>query len=295
MSVSRVFVVIGCILLVTSCQPIPRPFQPDDKSDIGFSEFGIADKLVVFVAGIDDVPAGIDQAISDTLAEKLRRAGVIASTTTANSGSYLLTCEAEETRSGAVTLAWRLIDAEGVVVGLVDQYTTAHRRDWLRADPNLVDAIASEAAPRIAAIVYDHDPSMIARGTPGLLRPVHVVPVIGAPGDGNQTVTKALRNALKRAGVIVTDQPQAFGITVIGEIRRTPRGEADEITVRWRVETVDGAELGSISQGNFVPSGSLDGPWGNVAVAVAQGGAEGVVQILSEIGAPAAARDSDQP
>lgn len=283
------------VLGMVACQPIPRPFQPDDKSAMDFSEFGIADKLVVFVAGIDDAPAGIDYAVSEALADRLRGSGVIASTETANSGSYILICETQEERSGAVTLAWRLIDADGLVVGLVDQYTTAHRRDWLRSDPALVKSIVEEAAPRIAAIVTDHDPSMIARGTPGLLRPVHVAPVTGAPGDGNKSVTKALRNALKRNGVIVADQPQALGVSVIGEINRTPRGEADEIAVRWRVVTAEGAELGSVSQGNFVEAGSLDGPWGTVALAVAEGGADGVIQILSEIGAPASGSGSRRP
>ena len=151
----------------------------------------------------------------------------------------------------------------------------------------------AEAAPRIAAIVADHDPSMIARGTPGLLRPVHVARVTGAPGDGNKSVTKALRNALRRSGVTVSNEPEVLGVSVLGQVIRTPRGEADEIAIRWRVVSAEGAELGSISQGNFVPTGALDGPWGNIALAVAQGGAEGVVQILSEIGAPAPTRSAN--
>ncbi len=281
------------LLWLAACQPVPRPFQPDDKTAIDFSDFGIADKLVVFVAGIDDAPPELDRAVSTALAEKLRNQGVVASTASANSGSFLLICDTKANRSGAITLSWRLIDADGLVIGLVDQYTAAHRRDWLRADPALVQAIVAEAAPRIAAIVADHDPSMIARGTPGLLRPVHVAPVTGAPGDGNKSVTKALRNALRRSGIAVIDEPEGLGVSVFGVVNRRPRGEADEITVRWRVVTLEGAELGSINQGNFVPTGALDGPWGNVAVAVAQGGAEGVVQILSEIGAPAPQRDAD--
>jgi len=283
------------LLWVAACQPLPRPFQPDEKAALDFANFGIADKLVVFVDGIDEVPPDADRAISSALAESLRDRGVVASTATANRGSFLLICDARSNRSGAITLAWRLIDADGLVIGLVDQYTTAHKRDWLSADPGMVQAIVAEAAPRIAAIVIDHDPSMVARATPGLLRPVHVAPVRGAPGDGDKSVTKALRNALKRSGVTVTDRPQELGVSVFGEISRTPRDEADEIAVRWRVVTMDGAELGSISQGNFVPTGALDGPWGNIALAVAQGGAEGVIQILSEIGAPAPSPKPDQP
>jgi hypothetical protein len=288
---SRFFCVLS--VLLASCQPLPRPFQPDDKAIADFAAFGIADKLVVFVAGIDDAPVALDRAVSDALAERLRRQGIVASTASANRGSLLLICTARATETGNIKLAWRLIDADGLVIGLVDQYTTATTRDWLQGEPILVEAIVAEAAPRIAAIVGDHDPSMIARGTPGLLRPVHVDSVTGAPGDGDKSLTKALRNALRRAGLTVADQPEALGVSVFGTVERTPLGEADEIAVRWRVVSPEGAELGSISQGNFVPTGSLDGPWGNIALAVAQGGAEGVIQILSEIGAPAPDREEN--
>ena len=79
---------LACMIVLglAACQPVPRPFQPADKSTLDFSNFGIADKLVVFVAGVDGAPPEIDRAISTTLAKNLRDRGVVASTASANPG-----------------------------------------------------------------------------------------------------------------------------------------------------------------------------------------------------------------
>ena len=81
------------------------------------------------------------------------------------------------------------------------------------------------------------------------------------------------------------DQAPAYR-NLVNRVEATVKREADEIAVRWRVTTPEGSELGSISQASFVPAGALDGSWGTTSLAVAQGGAEGVIQILSEFGAP---------
>ena len=275
----------ACVVL-TNCQPIPRIFQPDDKSRADFSDFAIADKLGVFVAGIDNAPPGLDQGLVAALVDRLQARDIAASATSANRGSYLLTCEAQLTEPRSVTLFWRLIDAEGLVVGMVDQKSALDINAWAAGDPALVERIVGEAAPRLAAIIGDHDPAMLARATPGLLRAVYVAPVRGAPGDGNEALTNAMRRTLKAANLAISPDPPSIEINVRGDVSTVAGDAFEEVTIRWRVVDASGAELGVVSQSNQVPAGSLDGAWGPIAMAVAQGGAEGVIRILSEIGAP---------
>ena len=280
-------IVVAAIAVLSACQPVPRIFQPDQKAGLEFADFAIADKLVVFVAGIDNAPAAIDRALVAALVERLQAHDIAASATTANRGSYLLTCDAHWDSADTVTLAWRLIDAEGLVVGLVDQRSAVDKAAWAGGEPALVAAIVAEAAPRLAAIIGDHDPAMLAGATPGLLRAVYVRPVRGAPGDGNTTLTQAMRAVLKAANLSLSPDPPKQGIHVRGDVSVVPHDAFEQVIIRWRVVDTAGVELGVVSQSNQVAAGALDGPWGAIALAVAQGGAEGVIRILSEIGAPA--------
>jgi len=278
--------VFATIAVLGACQPVPRIFQPDQKATLEFADFAMADKRVVFVAGIDNAPPAIDRALVAALVERLQAHDIAASATTANRGSYILTCDAHWDSAETVTLAWRLIDAEGLVVGLVDQRSTADPRAWAGSEPALVVAIVDEAAPRLAAIIGDHDPAVLAGATPGLLRAVYVRPVRGAPGDGNAALTQAMRAVLKTANLSLSPEPPRHGIHVRGDVSVVTRNAFEQVTIRWRVVDTAGAELGVVSQSNQIAAGSLDGAWGPIAMAVAQGGAEGVIRILSEIGAP---------
>jgi len=282
------FIVVAAIAVLGACQPVPRIFQPDQKAALEFADFAMADKRVVFVAGIDNAPAALDGALIAALVERLQAHDIAASATTANRGSYLLTCDAHWDNAETVTLAWRLIDADGLVVGLVDQRSAVDRRAWAGGEPALIAAIVDEAAPRLAAIIGDHDPAMLAGATPGLLRAIYVRPVRGAPGDGNATLTQAMRAVLKAADLSLSPAPPKHGIHVRGDVSVVPRNAFEQVTIRWRVVDTAGVELGVVSQSNQVAAGALDGAWGEIAMAVARGGAEGVIRILSEIGAPAA-------
>ena len=88
---------------------------------------------------------------------------------------------------------------------------------------------------------------------------------------------QALEQALgARAGVFV--EPIA-GIPLADSERH------QSVTVDWTVLAPDGARIGTVSQSNAVPAGSLDGAWGPVARAVAENGAQGIVAMLRRIGA----------
>ena len=52
------------------------------------------------------------------------------------------------------------------------------------------------------------------------------------------------------------------------------------ITIDWSVTDPSGKKLGTVSQKNEVPQGSLDGSWGKTADAAAAAAAQGIVKLL---------------
>jgi len=267
-----VWLVVGFTL--AACQPVPRPFLPGDKA-VDVTGIAIADKLGVFVAGIDDAPAAMNAALSAALVARLHARGIPASTTGANRGSYLLQCDAE-VRDGAVALHWQLIAADGEIAGLFDQIEAARPAAWHAGAPDLALLIAQHAAPRIDALLRDAAPVAVAPSLPRVV----VRPVDGAPGDGRLALRRAMERALTRRAVPVVADGAENALMVLGSVHVSEAGRGQWVEVRWTVMAPDGAELGVVSQSNTVPPGALDGPWGELAEAVADGGADGVRALL---------------
>ena len=273
------------VAFLAACQPVPRPFLPDDKA-VDVTGIVIADKLGVFVAGIDDAPAAMNAALSAALVARLHARGIPASTTSANRGSYLLECAAE-VRDGAVALHWQLIAGDGEIAGLFDQVEAATPAAWRAGAPDLARIIAERAAPRIDALLRDAAPVAVAASLPRVV----VRPVDGAPGDGRLALRRAMERALTRRAVPVVADDAADdadgALMVLGSVRVSEAERGQWVEIRWAVIGPDGAELGVVSQSNTVPPGALDGPWGELAEAVADGGADGVRALL-EAAAPGA-------
>ena len=54
------------------------------------------------------------------------------------------------------------------------------------------------------------------------------------------------------------------------------------ITIDWNVSDPAGKKLGTVSQKNDVPQGSLDGAWGKTADAAAAAAAQGIIKLLPQ-------------
>lgn len=110
-----------------------------------------------------------------------------------------------------------------------------------------------------------------------------VVPsVVGAPGDGSQSLATAMRNELMRNGI----KPSAPGTTAYRVEGRVQMGSANAgkqpIKIDWIVRDPQGANLGTVSQENEIPAGSLNGPWGPTASAAATAATQGVLKLLPQ-------------
>ncbi|WP_088348538.1 MULTISPECIES: hypothetical protein [Rhodomicrobium] len=113
--------------------------------------------------------------------------------------------------------------------------------------------------------------------------PIAVVPpVTGAPGDGQASLTSAMRRHLQQAGVklVESDDPTAY--TVRGSVQLgTAESGQQPITIRWLVVDPSGKTMEkAVVQRNKVPEGSLDGTWGQVAELAAGEAARSVAKLI---------------
>jgi len=109
------------------------------------------------------------------------------------------------------------------------------------------------------------------------------VPVVaGAPGDGNIALAEALQRELSRQGLSLVDKPGS-SYRVEGKVALGVMKDGKQpIQIDWRVKDPQGKALGTVSQKNEIPPGSLDGSWGKTADAAAAAAAQGIVKLLPQ-------------
>ncbi|HEX7074931.1 MAG TPA: hypothetical protein VF226_12895 [Hyphomicrobiaceae bacterium] len=109
-----------------------------------------------------------------------------------------------------------------------------------------------------------------------------VVPsVTGAPGDGSVSLTRALQRELSRNGVALAEGPAGNAYRVEGRVKMgASQNGKQPIQIDWYVKDPQGKQLGTVSQKNEIPAGSLDGEWGKVADAAASAAAQGILKLL---------------
>jgi len=146
-------------------------------------------------------------------------------------------------------------------------------------------AAASPAAVPLASPGGSLPPSAAGGPTTGSLQSGSVttmVPsVVGAPGDGSVSLTSALQRELTKNGIALTESPTGQTYRVEGKVV-VGQGENGKqpIQIDWNVNDPQGKKLGTVSQKNEIPQGSLDGAWGKTADAAAAAAAQGILKLL---------------
>ena len=108
-----------------------------------------------------------------------------------------------------------------------------------------------------------------------------VMPVTGAPGDGKTSLTKAIKKRLYGKGIRLTSKRtdsvyQVRGVVQVGKTK----GDKQPIRIDWKVYDPRGKRLGTVTQKNEIPKGSLNGSWGAIADAAAGAAANGISKLL---------------
>jgi hypothetical protein len=138
------------------------------------------------------------------------------------------------------------------------------------------EEVASAAPDTTAKVGAEPD-----SGSKTVIKAVAVIPVKGAPGPGNEELTRAMRQTLAAAGWPVLTKPRADALTISGAVKlAAAQGATQTVNVSWVVSHPGGSTLGDIKQSNDVPAGSLDQGFGEAAPAVAEAAATGIFDLI---------------
>lgn len=145
------------------------------------------------------------------------------------------------------------------------------------AEPQRVSR-SQEASANVLAVQQPDVQPTAARG-PAV---AFVPPVTGAPGDGEASLTGAMRRALEQAGVKLIEGSDPNAFVVRGSVQLgNPEGGQQPITIRWLVVDPAGKTMEkAVVQRNKVPEGSLNGSWGQVADLAAGEAARSVAKLI---------------
>lgn len=182
---------------------------------------------------------------------------------------------------------YRILDADGGEQGVVEG-PPVPASAWAAPSPALFETVSDAAAERISRLIVNlhgaRAASIPGAGVPGEAAGparLRLLPVRGAPGDGNAALTARLRDALAALGFVVQDTAENAAFAVTAEVRVAPAARGlDRVEIQWVVSRRDGQELGRVVQLNEVPAGLLNRFWGDVAHVAAQEAAAGVEQVI---------------
>jgi hypothetical protein len=164
------------------------------------------------------------------------------------------------------------------------------------SDPAVVPGGPAQPAPAAPRVTGQADVSTSGGGTvlaaqtaqPAIPSPeaVALVPIVsGAPGDGSQSLTAAMRKHLQNAGVKLVDSGGvANTYTVKGSVELGAAADGQQpITIHWTVVDPNGKTMDkAVVQRNKVAEGSLDGPWGQVADLAAGEAARSIARLIGK-------------
>lgn len=275
-------------LLAAACQPVPRPFQSEAKPQALATILKPGPYSGVFIESMTDTPQALEASFKEKLAQALRERDIPASLQSSNQGTLFISCRAliREEPDGAfsdLALYWKLKNAQGAVVDAFKQEARVRTLEWAGASPALIEGLSRDAAEgivrRLTASEERPAGTSLAGGPTGPR--LVVLPVDGAPGDGRESLTGAMRDSLRRAAVDLDSEIDERTLVLLGSVHvgDAARG-TQQVDVVWTLIGPDGKEFGTVKQSGEVPAGALAGPWGSLAQTVAERGAAGVLALL---------------
>ena len=282
-----VLAALAGLALLAGCGDLPQPYRGRPG--------GMAAQLSRPPAYRIAVPAPSAALLTDAgggtyavaLADALEAAEVPAVAGPPTPLDWRLTISAER-EGGSVVPAYALADADGKELGST-RGAPVPLADWGQGS----EAVLKRAATRdVAAVVTlltrveaasrATDPAALAGNA---LPKVRLVPVRGAPGDGNAALSARMGEFLAGKGLVVQDQAAGAAFAVQGEVHVAQGANGTQrIEIQWIVTRRDGEEMGRAVQLNEVRKGSLDGLWGDVAYVVAEEASQGVRDIIANAG-----------
>jgi hypothetical protein len=270
----------------------------------------------VAIAPVIGAPDTVAKQFSTQLSDSVEKQKIAVAKAPADKADYTLrgyVVAAREKTGIKVSYIWDVTDPTGKRVNRItgeELAGTADGRDpWTAVTPQVVQKIAGKTAASLGAWLPNQAQKAVASTPPpqnmgarlvetasttvataapsGIGREGAVAALVpsvtGAPGDGAVSLTNALQRELSRNGIVLADKASPAAYRVEGKVTLGEGKDGKQpIQIDWYVKDPQGKRLGTVSQKNEIPQGSLDGNWGKTADAAAAAAAQGILKLLPQ-------------
>ncbi len=274
--------------LTTACGPLPRPFKQPPESSFNPLVREVATSGI-WIQTIDGISLPMSKLLAEAMAEGFENYSIRTTTEDRGNSRYRLKGRArindDPSLPYVVLIHWTLFDYDDKIIGTETQGVTATRRDWDYGSPTIIKEVGDDGSEIIAAMIDKEEQNLKPVGP--RLAGLWVNPVTNAPGDGDRSLTRAIKAAIKGAGIAVAGEKRYAEFVLDGRVRVDPPNDnLQRVEIVWAVLTPDGREIGRATQKNLVEAGTFAGPWGEVAEVVADAALEGIQGVLRAAVAP---------
>lgn len=286
-AVKRHFLALLALLVLSACGDLPQPFRGNPGGMAGRLAVPPPYRLAVPTPDAAMLTTTKSEAFAKAIAEALLKREVPAVADTPLPLDWRLAVEMR-LDGNRVVPRYALFDPDGAPQGVAEG-NAIPARDWPRPSAALFADVASDAARRAADLLLraeaarkSSNPAALAASGPPRL---YLLPVRGAPGDGNESLTARMRDSLGDYGILAQEVADGAGFAADGRVAVVPAGRGmQRVEILWIVSRRDGQELGRVLQMNEIPAGLLDRHWGDIAFAAAAEAAGGVQSVIENAG-----------
>jgi hypothetical protein len=279
---SKLRLLILLPLLLAACGDLPEPFLGNPGANARRLAMPEASLFVVPAPSAALLPPPASTDFAALVALGLQREELPALARTPEKTDWRIAITAARQGDNVVP-RYAVLDPSGREQGAIDG-SAVPAPGWIAGAPWMLRQVATDAAPKILALVTSiqatrdrADPHSLVNRVAKLYVPM----VTGAPGDGNTTLTNMIRGQLAQMGPLVQVTPDGADFTVQGKVVVSPLPKAQQqVEIAWTVTRPSGVVSGKVSQLNAIPAGSLDLNWGDVATVVAQEAAAGIDTVV---------------
>jgi len=311
----EIIVIFGWFSLLVACGSLPKPFAHSGavQNNPLISPLGGRTVRVFVDEGLPDFLSG---ALSRHIVRSLRSENVLASLATDFKASYSLDCLLKiiylsKTKPEKIEITLVLSDSSGAILGTLDYKFSGGRVDWLVLDQDPLSRVVAPIGKDVLKLLYSQ--KNLAQSMPpiaidilrdsklGPIEPfdtlssatgvdsfsfklfynIFVAEIVGAPGDGNNSLQRSMREFLSILGKNVVLKRSESDFLVRGFVNVSPPYESsNDVAITWLVTTNEGRELGKLAQKNKVEAGSLNNSWGKIADIVTEEGSVGILEII---------------
>lgn len=291
---SGVAILLGLVIVaLASCGPLPKPFR-SPTSEAGAPALVAGDTAGgVRVVLLEGLTTPMAQLLSKSVSEHLVARGIPAAVEEGKALRYTLRGRVEEipedqATGGAIArIHWRLIDHTRLSDRNTDPFLIFSQDvkgtdfDWQWGSPRVIKAVGAIAGQLIAEAVEPEDETL--KPVRQIIAGVWLQPIRGAPGDGDKSLTRAMRYALIGAKVPMAAERITARHILRGDISVGLKWEGGQnVEIQWTVSYPDGRHLGNAVQRNLVAAGTFERPWGETAAVIAAAAVPGIKEVLDQ-------------